>query len=629
MVADRALACEHPIHVQVQPVGRIFGVSHHNSELFALRRLLSVVKGATSFEDLATFDGVVHDSFRSACFARGMLADDSELVAALQEIIDTVVSLSQIRMHFARVLVHSAPMDAQSLFNIFVDDLCDPLDGADAVDMALIAIESCMQEMGRSLADADFGFVLPNPPEVLPAHKRRADALSMAAAAEERDRLLPMFTDEQIQSFEAVVEAVRSPTPCNVFAVIASAGCGKTVFANGLAAYLRADNGKVMCVAASALAAMLLTGGSTAHSALHIPIPAHETTMCNLSRADRVALKRADLIIWDECSMVHAHIADTVERSLRDVMQDARPFGGKTIVFMGDFKQLLPVVRFGKGHNHTIQTCSWWRQVHMHTFTKNWRAALNPTYTAFLEDVGNGRIDHVTVPAACKVDTYEELIEEVYGAEFDSSHQILALTLETCAEINSMCFAKLPGVLIETPAADTYVDCSDRDAFPPDYVQSLPMKGAPPFMLQFKIGAKYMCIRNLDVARGIINGTMLRLLSCGRRYAQFQVLTGKSAGSCETLMKAVFTITPEASGLPFSVVRRQYPIIPAYCLSVHKAQGQSLQMVGIVFESDPFTHGQLYVALSRVGGWERVRAMHQGVDVKNMVLKHLLAGVVE
>ena len=39
-------------------------------------------------------------------------------------------------------------------------------------------------------------------------------------------------------------------------------------------------------------------------------------------------------------------------------------------------------------------------------------------------------------------------------------------------------------------------------AFPPDYVQKLPMKVAPPNMLQFKIEAKYMCIRNLDVARG-------------------------------------------------------------------------------------------------------------------------------
>ena len=48
-----------------------------------------------------------------------------------------------------------------------------------------------------------------------------------------------------------------------------------------------------------------------------------------------------------------------------------------------------------------------------------------------------------------------------------------------------------------------------------------------------------------------------------------------------------------------------------------------------IFESDPCTHGQLYVALSRVGGWERVRAMHQSVGIKKMVLKHLLACVID
>ena len=91
-------------------------------------------------------------------------------------------------------------------------------------------------------------------------------------------------------------------------------------------------------------------------------------------------------------------------------------------------------------------------------------------------------------------------------------------------------------------------------------------------------------------------------------------------------VKTLFSITPEASGLPFTVLRRQYPIIPAYCLSVHKAQGQSLHKVGLIFESDPFTHGQLYVALSRVACWLCIVVMmHEGeCAIKNLVHKHLL-----
>jgi ATP-dependent DNA helicase PIF1 len=322
--------------------------------------------------------------------------------------------------------------------------------------------------------------------------------------------------------------------------------------------------------------------------------------------------------------MVHSDVADSVERTLRDVMQNDRDFGGKAVLFMGDFKQLLPVVRFGAGHNCTIQKCRWWQSVRFLKFTKNWRAADNPEYTAFLEDIGNGRIDFAEPPQASQVTSYADLIEAVYGNEWHSAHQILALTLETCGVVNDLCFGKLPGALIRMPASDQYVDCRDPDDFPHDYIESLDMKDALPWMLHFKVGAKYMYIRNLDVKRGVVNGTMLMLVSVGRHTAQFEILTGKARGCVDIFTPAVFTITPEASGLLFTIIRKQYPIIPAYCLSVHKAQGHSLLRVGLIFESDPFTHGQLYVALSRVAGWHRVYAMYLGENIKNHVLRHLL-----
>ena len=297
------------IYKGVQSVGRVFGVSYFNGELFALRRLLSVVKGAVSFEDMATVDGVVHDTFRSACMARGMMNGDSELEAALREMLETVVSLSSIRRHFARMLVHSAPADPQALFNMFVDDLSDQNDGGDAVNVALLAIDAHMSEMGRSLSDDDFGFILPDTVDLeRPRQRRRTDdaARSVLESIRHRDAILPTFTVEQTDALHDVIEAIHSDRDSKVFALIASAGVGKTVFANGLTASLRAQNKIVVCVAASALAAGLLLDGSTAHSSFHIPIPANESTMCNLTRADRIALRDADLIIWDECSMVSA-----------------------------------------------------------------------------------------------------------------------------------------------------------------------------------------------------------------------------------------------------------------------------------------------------------------------------------
>jgi ATP-dependent DNA helicase PIF1 len=327
--------------------------------------------------------------------------------------------------------------------------------------------------------------------------------------------------------------------------------------------------------------------------------------------------------------MVHQHVADCVDRSLKDIMGDGRPFGGKVVVFMGDFKQLLPVVRRGRGQDHTMQRCAWWRQVEVLTFTVNWRAVQYPIFSAFLENVGNGRMDFVDVPQDRVVGDYKSMIDAVYGTTFDCRNQILALTLETCAVVNQLCIEKLVGPVHECPAADSYDDCSDPDSFPPDYIESLHVNGAPPFMLRLKIGAKFMCIRNISMQRGVVNGTMMQVVAIGRRYVQVKILTGNSAGSIELLLQQVFTITPEASGLPFTIKRKQYPILPAYCLSVHKAQGQTIQTCGLIFESDPFTHGQLYVALSRVCSWQSLYIMmHQGqASIHNVVLKHLLPSV--
>ena len=217
--------------------------------------LLTVVSGATSFEDLATCDGELHSTFRAACFARGLMADDAELKAAFQEIVDVTVSLAQLRMHFARMLVHSAPQDPQALFNTFVDDLCDASEDQpdDAVASALRGIEVHMLEMGRSLTDDDFGFILPELPASQHQRKRRrgnSTHITVAESIRQRDELLHLFTPEQHDALHQVVAAIDAqahpanpnvPQGSNIFALTASAGCGKTVFANGWAAFLRAQ----------------------------------------------------------------------------------------------------------------------------------------------------------------------------------------------------------------------------------------------------------------------------------------------------------------------------------------------------------------------------------------------------
>jgi len=54
------------------------------------------------------------------------------------------------------------------------------------------------------------------------------------------------------------------------------------------------------------------------------------------------------------------------------------------------------------------------------------------------------------------------------------------------------------------------------------------------------------------------------------------------------------------NGLPFTFARKQFPLWLAYAMTINKSQGQTLSHVGLHFIDDIFSHGQLYVAFSRV-----------------------------
>ena len=66
--------------------------------------------------------------------------------------------------------------------------------------------------------------------------------------------------------------------------------------------------------------------------------------------------------------------------------------------------------------------------------------------------------------------------------------------------------------------------------------------------------------------------------------------------------------------------------MPAYCVSVHKSQGQSLKKIGFIAEKDAFAHGQVYVALSRVESWQRITFYSPRGEavIKNKVAKELI-----
>ena len=83
------------------------------------------------------------------------------------------------------------------------------------------------------------------------------------------------------------------------------------------------------------------------------------------------------------------------------------------------------------------------------------------------------------------------------------------------------------------------------------------------------------------------------------------IVTGSHAGQVALIPRLNMTSSDDAQ--PFALRRRQFPIKLAFAMSINKAQGQTFDLVGVYLPSPCFSHGQLYVAMSRVGKESGVR----------------------
>ena len=113
---------------------------------------------------------------------------------------------------------------------------------------------------------------------------------------------------------------------------------------------IRAQDRIVVATTTSGVAASIMPGGRTAHSRFKIPLNIDDGGYCSFTKQSGTAklLRQASLIIWDEASMTKRQAVEALDNSMRDMMdRPDLPFGGKTIVFGGDFRQTLPVVRKG------------------------------------------------------------------------------------------------------------------------------------------------------------------------------------------------------------------------------------------------------------------------------------------
>ena len=218
-----------------------------------------------------------------------------------------------------------------------------------------------------------------------------------------------------------------------------------------------------------------------------------------------------------------------------------------------------------------------------------------------------------------------------------TNHAVLCPTNKVTSLINQQVLQSMPGAEMTYFSADSVVsnpasEINEEEAYPVHFLNTLSGTGIPPHKLTLKVGCPIILLRHIDPKRGLTNGTRLQVMAMYRHFIDARVLTGKAMD--ERVYITSMPLTPSDTDLPFTFRRKQLPINVAYAMTINKSQGQTFDRVGVFLDRPCFTHGQLYVAMSRVKSRSGLKlsitpgtdqGQHDGsMYTKNIVYSNLL-----
>ncbi|KAL4112588.1 hypothetical protein QTP88_016342 [Uroleucon formosanum] len=203
-----------------------------------------------------------------------------------------------------------------------------------------------------------------------------------------------------------------------------------------------------------------------------------------------------------------------------------------------------------------------------------------------------------------------------------SQRAILAAKNNDVHALNFTIQSKIAGDLVTYKSVDSITNPDDVVNYPTEFLNSLEIPGFPPHNLQLKVGTVIMILRNLNPPR-LCNGTRLSVKRLMPNLIEATIINGKYAGENVCIPRIPMIPTD----LPFDFKRLQFPVRLAFAMTINKSQGQSLSVCGINLENHCFSHGQLYVACSRVGKPSALFVLTSDQKKKNVVYQRGKCGL--
>ena len=375
--------------------------------------------------------------------------------------------------------------------------------------------------------------------------------------------------------------------------IVGKAGTGKTTFLREVVGQCKK---KLAVVAPSGIAA-IEAEGRTIHSFFGFNTAAFapgskDGSLKRLTHGQREWINRLELLIIDEISMVRADLLDHIDSRLRTIRHIERPFGGVQVVMIGDLKQLPPVIdrRDGEILDDFYETGYFFESQALkasdYVFIE-FKTVYRQDDKAFVSLLNRVRDNLVTDKDIAE-------INKRFREQCNEDYVHLVTHRRQARRINESRMEALPG--------RSYSFHGSVEGF--FYKKDYPA----PEELVLKKGAKVMFVRN-DDPHGYVNGTFGIVESVSSSHIKVRT---EREGRLVNVERArwnyeISEFNTETNEVETTVVGwyEQYPLMPAWAITVHKSQGQTFDHV-ILDLKRCFAEGQAYVALSRCRSLEGI-----------------------
>lgn len=389
--------------------------------------------------------------------------------------------------------------------------------------------------------------------------------------------LVTILNDTQRMAFNTIER-----TNSNLL-ILGPAGTGKSTFVN----YLKSASSKrIVCACPTAVSALNI-GGQTIHSLFQIqPRDFIMPELLKLKAKPRNILNATDVLIIDEISMVAPDLLDAMDILARQARRNNAPFGGIQVVAIGDLFQLSPVITrdameyYQQNYEHAnayFFDSNVYRRADFVPF--NFDLVYRQSDMPLLENLGRlrtGDSGALEFFNACRIDDDARRANAVIITPFRAvAERINAQRLNQISAPEVVYRGELTG------------NFSERDV-------------PAPLQLNLKVGALVVFVKNADKWH---NGSMGIVQSMSAREIVVQLLNDSRdvvAVRPEKWQKIEYSRDENERLVENEIgAYRQFPLNLGYAMTIHKAQGKTLDAVVVDISRGAFAHGQTYVALSR------------------------------